>query len=166
MSESQPLEAFLAGLPDEDAAAARVAAAQIDALEHEAGPPGWIERNLIWLVAVSLVLFALGAGALFGVFAWGRAVFGLGGITLMVAAFPAVMLAYLLSVRGRTSADHDKMALNEAYFLPHGGVYFGADSGGGSGGGKVTRVTPPKKVEMNLRERTMAQHKAATKRIW
>ena len=162
MTETQPLEAFLAGLPDEDAAAARVAAARIDALEREAGPPGWIERNLTWLVAVSLVLFAMGAGALFGIFDWGRAVFGLGGITVMVAVFPAVMLTYLLSVRGRTGADQEKIALNEAHFLPHGGVYFGADSGGG----KVTRVTPPKQSEMNLRERTMAQHKAATKRIW
>ena len=162
MSETQSLDAFLAGLPDEDAAKARGAAAQIDALEREAGPPGWIERNLIRLVAVSLVLFVIGAGSLFGVFAWGHVVLGLGGITVMVAAFPAVMLTYLLSVRGRTGADHEKMALNEAHFMPHGGLYFGA----GSGGGKVTRVTPPEKVEMNLRDRTIAQHKAATKRIW
>jgi hypothetical protein len=162
MPETQSLEEFLAGLPDEDAANAQVAAARIDELEREAGPPGWIERNLIWLVAVSLVLFVIGAGALFGVFAWGRVVLGLGGITIMVGAFPAVMLTYLLSVRGRTGADHEKMALNEAHFLPHGGLYFG----GNGGTGKVTRVSPPKKTEINLRDRTMALHKDATRQNW
>jgi hypothetical protein len=162
MAESLTLEEFLAGLTDEDAGHARVAAARIDALERAIGPPGWIERNLIPLVAVSLVLFVIGAGGLFGVFGFGRAVFGLGGVALMVAAFPALMFAYLLSVRGRTGADNEKMELNEKYFLPHGGIYFGA----AVGSGKVVRVDPPKKVEMNLRERTLAQHEAATKRQW
>ena len=71
MSETLTLEAFLAGLAEEDAAQARVAAARIDALEREVGPPGWIERNLTWLVAAALVLFAIGAGGLFGIFGWG-----------------------------------------------------------------------------------------------
>jgi hypothetical protein len=162
VGKSVTLEEFLDGLAEEDAAAVRIAAARIDALEREVGPPGWIERNLVVLVVAALVLFAVGAGGLFGVFGWGRAVFGLGGVALMVGAFPALMLAYMLSVRGRTGVDHEKMALNEEHFLPHGGLYFGA----AGGGGKVVRVDPPKMREMNLRERTLAQHKAATKRQW
>jgi hypothetical protein len=54
------------------------------------------------------------------------------------------------------------MALNEKNFMPHGGLYFGA----AHGGGKVVRVELPKKAGMKLRERTLAQHKAATKRQW
>ncbi len=40
MAESLDLEEFLAGLAEEDGAEARVAAARIDALEREVGPPG------------------------------------------------------------------------------------------------------------------------------
>ena len=104
------LDEFLSGLAPEDAARARVAAARIDALERQAGPPGWIERNLIVLALGSVVLFVLGVGGLIGIFAWGRAIFGLGGVTLMVSAFPGLMLAYLLSVRGRTRADDEKLS--------------------------------------------------------
>ena len=161
MSEALGLEDFLAWLGPEDAAAARVAAERIDALEREIGPPGWIERNLIWLVPAALVLFAIGAGGLFGIFGWGRAVFGLGGVTLLVAAFPALMLGYLLSVRGRTRADHEKMELNEKYFLPHGGYYFGASAGLRM----VVRVRP-KSGEKNLREQVQARYDAATKSRW
>jgi hypothetical protein len=155
MAETQPLEVFLAGLPEENAAEARVAAARIDALEREIGPPGWIERNLIVLALVSAVLFVAGAGGLLGIFAWGRAIFGLGGITLMVSAFPGLILAYLLSVRGRTGADAEKMDLNTAHFMPHGGAYFG--------GGRVVRVDW-KPREMNLRDQVQARYDAATKR--
>jgi hypothetical protein len=161
VSETLTLEAFLAGLAKEDAAQARVAAARIDALEREVGPPGWIERNLMRLAPLALVLFAIGAGGLFGIFGWGRAVFGLGGVTLMVAAFPALMLAYLLSVRGRTRADHEKMALNEDYFLPHGGLYFGT----AEGLGKVVQVDW-KPGEKSLREQVQARYDAAIKRQW
>ena len=161
MAETLKLEAFLAGLSDADAAKARAAAARIDALEREVGPPGWIERNLIWLAGAALVLFVIGAGGLFGVFGWGRAVFGLGGVTLMVAVFPALMLAYLWTVRGRTAADHEKMALNESHFLPHGGLYFGA----GHGEGKVVRVDW-KPGEKNLREQVRERYDAATKKKW
>ena len=163
MSEPENLtrEAFLAGLEPEDAARAQVAAARIDALEREIGPPGWIERNLIWLVPAALVLFAIGAGGLFGIFGWGRAIFGLAGVTLMVAAFPALMLAYLLSVSGRSRADYEKMELNEKYFLPHGGYYFGASAGLRM----VVRVRP-KSGEKNLREQVQARYDAATRRRW
>ena len=159
--ETLTLEAFLAGLADADAAQARVAAARIDALERAVGPPGWIERNLMRLALAALVLFALGVGGLIGVLGWVRAMFGLGGVTLMVAGFPALMLAYLWSVRGRTRADHEKMALNEKHFLPHAGLYFGATNGGG----KVVRVDW-KPGEMNLREQVQARYDAATKRRW
>ncbi|MHA1530302.1 MAG: hypothetical protein ACTSVG_14875 [Alphaproteobacteria bacterium] len=161
MSEAPTLAAFLAGLGSDDAARARVAAERIDALERAIGPPGWIERNLLRLALAALVLFAIGAGGLFGIFGWGRAVFGLGGVTLMVAAFPALMLAYLLSVRGRTRADHEKMVLNEDHFLPHGGLYLGA----AEGSGKVVRVDR-KLGEKNLREQVQARYDAAIKRKW
>jgi hypothetical protein len=161
VSETLNLEDFLSGLGPEDAAAARVAAARIDALEHEVGSPGWIERNLVVLALAALVLFALGVAGLIGVPGWLRAVFGLGGVTLMVAAFPALMLAYLWSVRGRTGADYDKMKLNEKHFLPHGGYYFGASAGLG----KVVRAQP-KSGEKNLREQVQARYEAATKRRW
>ncbi len=166
MSESETLEAFLAGLAEEDAAQARVAAARIDALEREIGSPGWIERNLMWLAIAALVLFVLGVGGLIGVLGWVRAAFGLGGVTLMVAGFPALMLAYLWSVRGRTRADHEKMELNEGHFLPHGGLYFGAAPGdSGSSSGKVVRVDW-KPGEKNLREQVQARYDAATRRRW
>ncbi len=161
MAESLDLEEFLAGLAEEDEAEARIAAARIDALEREVGPPGWIERNLIPLTLAALVLFVLGVGGLIGVFGWVRAVFGLGGVTLMVAGFPALMLAYLWSVLGRTRADHEKMALNELHFLPHGGLYFGATDGSG----KVVRIDW-KPAEKTLREQVRARYDAATKRRW
>jgi hypothetical protein len=166
MAETMGLEDFLAGLGPEDAAAARVAAARIDALEREIGPPGWIERNLVRLALGSGVLFVLGVGGLIGVPGWVRAMFGLGGVTLMVAAFPALMMAYLWSVRGRTAADHEKMTLNERHFLPHGGMYFGAaPADSGSGGGKIVQVDW-KPGEKTLRDQVQARYDAATKRRW
>ena len=161
MAENLELEEFLAWLAPEDAAAARVAAAWIDALERKIGPPGWIERNVVRLALAALALFLLGVGGLIGVLGWVRAIFGLGGVTLMVAAFPALVVAYLWSVRGRTRADHEKMALNEKHFLPHDGFYFGARSGQG----KVVRVDL-QPVDMNLREQVEARHHAAMKRRW
>ena len=159
--EAVDLETFLAGLPAEDAAELRVAAAEIEALEREVGPPGWIERNLVTLTLTSLVLFALGLAGLIGVLAGLTGVIGLGGIVLLVAAFPVLMLAYLWSVRGRTRVDKAKMTLNDRHFLPHGGVYFGA-----RGNGKVVRVAPPQSGEPNLRQRTEALHATATRRRW
>jgi hypothetical protein len=157
------LATFLAGLPAADRAEVGAAAARIEALEREIGPPGWIERHFLPLVAVALVLFVLGLAALAGLIAGPGGVIGLGTVVLLLAAFPVLILAYLLSVRGRTRLDDAKMALNGRYFLPHGGVYFGA---GDSGGGTVLLVDKPEPKEMNLRERTQAQYEAATKRRW
>jgi hypothetical protein len=161
MSETLTLEAFLSRLTEEDAAEARVAAARIDALERAIEPPGWIEQNLMQLTLVALVLFVLGVGGLIGVLGWIRAMFGLGGVTLMVAAFPALMLTYLWLVRGRTRADYEKLELNERWFLPHGGFYFGA----ANGGGKVVRVVW-NPGEKNLRDQVQARYDAATKSRW
>jgi hypothetical protein len=153
--EKMGLETFLAALPEQDAVEARVAAARIDSLEREIGPPGWIERNMWPLAGGAFLLFILGMVFLIGIFAWGRTVLGLGGVVLLICAFPALMLAYLWSVRGRTAADHEKMALNEKYFLPHQGIYFG--------GGTVVRVNWTKR-ELNLREQVEARHAEVTKR--
>ena len=161
MSETLSLEDFLAGLAAEDAARVRVAAARIDELEREVGPPGWIENNLVHLALAALALFGLGVAGLIGVPGWVRAMFGLGGVTLMVAAFPALVLAYLWSVRGRNGADYEKMELSEKHFLPHGGYYFGAPAGLG----KVVRAHPGS-GEKNLREQVQARYDAATRRRW
>ncbi|HSF95581.1 MAG TPA: hypothetical protein VLA52_11200 [Thermohalobaculum sp.] len=150
------LPAFLSRLSDEDAAQARVAAARIDALEREIGPPGWIERNMPALIVIGLALFAVGVGVFIaGIWGW----FGLGGAVLLIAPFPVLFFVYLLSVRRQTRLDSAKMALNDKYFLPHGGVYFG-------GGGKVLLCTPPTPAEPNLRERVNAQYEAATRKRW
>ncbi len=160
--ESIDLEAFLAVLPDAEAAAARAAAARIDALEKSIGPPGWIERNLIPLAVIALALFVLGVAGLLGSFDWGRAAFGLGGVTLMVSVFPILVVAYLWSVRGRTEVDQEKMDLNDRHFLPHGGLYFGASDGDG----KVLQVYRPEPDEPDLRQRTHRLYQTATKRRW
>ena len=159
-----PLETFLANLPEEAAAGARAAAEHMDALERQVGPPGWLERNLISLGLITLALFVVGAGALIGAFSWLRSVIGIAGITVLVAAFPVLMFVYLMTVRGRTAVDRQKMALNERHFLPHGGVYF--TDAGIPGAGLVLRIEPPKEDEPTLRERFEAQYDAATKRRW
>jgi hypothetical protein len=166
--KTETLEAFLAGLPDDDAAAAQVAAAQIDALERQIGPPGWIERNLLVLGAVSSVLFVLGiAGFFLGL----QGLVGLGTVVALISVLPAMVLAYLLSVRGQTRLDDAKMALNEKHFLPHGGIYFGVSAsiadGDGDGGGKVLLVKRPTAEEPDLRSKIQAQYDAAAKRrLW
>lgn len=168
------LERFLAELPAEDAAEARAAAARIDALEREIGPPGWLERRVIRLGLAALALFAAGVALLL---ARAYGLQGLPGAVLvpLLGAFPALVLAYMWSVRGRSRLDHEKMALNESHFLPHGGVYFGGQGGdfGGDqgndlgGAGRVMRVERPRaKASPNLRERTHALHAEATKRRW
>lgn len=159
-----PLETFLAELTEEKAADARAAARRIDMLERQVGPPGWLERNLISLALIALAFFVVGAGALIGAFAWLRSVIGIGGISLLVAAFPVLMFVYLVTVRGRTAVDNEKMRLNDRYFLPNGAVYF--RDAGMRGPGFVLRVEPRTKGEPTLRERTEAHYAAATKRRW
>ncbi len=155
-----PLEAFLAELPEDDAAEARAAAARIDALEREVGPPGWLERHLVPLGLGALVLFTIGVLTLLGHMAGLRSFLGLAAVVPLVAAFPLLVLAYVWSVRGRTRLDRQKMELNERHFLPHGGLYFGARNGEG----KVMRVEVRPEAEPNLRERTEALYGEVTKR--
>ena len=155
-----PLDGFLATLPEAEAAEARAAAARIDALERQVGPPGWLERNLVWLGLGSLALFALGVLTLFGLMAGLRGALGLAAVVALVAAFPALVLAYVWSVRGRTRLDREKMALNERHFLRHGGLYYG----GRGGERRVLRIEPPRADEPNLREKVDALYGEATKR--
>ena len=162
--ETVPLEVFLAELDPEAATAARTAAARMDALERQVGPPSWLERNLISLGLIALALFVAGAGALIGILPWLRSVIGLGGITALVMLFPGLMVAYLVSVRGRTAIDNEKMALNDRHFIPHGGFYFAAPRDGGTA--MVVRVDRPEKHEPTLRDKVQAQYDSATKRRW
>jgi len=156
------LDTFLARVPEDDAAAARAAAAQIDALERQIGPPGWIERNLMPLGSIAGGLFVLG---LTGFFLGMQGVVGLGTVVLLISAMPILVLAYLLSIRGQTRLDDAKMALNEKHFLGHGGIYFGA--AGGNGAGKVLLVKRPTAEEPDLRSKIQAQYDAAAKRrLW
>lgn len=163
--ETVPLEAFLTELPDEAAAEARAAAARIDALERQVGPPGWLERHLFRLAGGALVAFAIGLGLLLGRAAGHAGLPGAGVIVPLLGAPPGLALAYLWSVRGRARLDRAKMDLNEAHFLPHGGLYFGGE-GGEDGGDRVLRVAPPKPERPNLRERTERLHAEATRRRW
>lgn len=160
------LETFLAELPAEEAAEARAAAARIDALERAIGPPGWLERHLVRLAVAALALFLAGVALLLAR-AYGLQFLPGAALVPLLGAFPALVLGYLWSVRGRSRLDHEKMALNDAHFLPHGGVYFGAQGGDFGGAARVMRVERPRaKAAPNLRERTHALHAEATKRRW
>lgn len=157
-----PLEAFLAVLPESEAAEVRAAAHRIDALEREIGPPNWLEQNLVGFGLGTLMLFTAGL-ALLALRAAGLIAFvGLGMVMPLLAAFPALVLAYLWSVRGRTRLDREKMDLNDRHFLPHGAVYFGDEDGNRL----VMRVEPPAEGPPTLRERTERLHAQATRRRW
>lgn len=160
--QSIPLEAFLAVLPAEEAAEARRAANEIDALEREIGPPGWLERHLAGLGLIALLLFTAGVLLLAGLAAGVLRGIGFVIVVPLIAVFPALMLAYVWSVRGRTRLDRQKMELNEHHFLPRGGVYFGERDGERL----IMRVKPPEKSAPNLRERAEALHAEATRRRW
>lgn len=159
--ETIPLEAFLAELPEPEAEAARTAAREIEALEHAVGGPGWIERNLMSLGLGSLILFTAGIVLLI-LRAGGLVHPGLGLVILLLAAFPALVLGYLWSVRGRTRLDREKMDLNERHFLPHGGAYFGAPDGHR----RVMRVAPRREDAPTLKDRTERLHAEVTRRRW
>lgn len=157
-----PLEAFLAELPPADAEEARLAARRIDALEREIGGPGWLERNLVGFGLGALLLFSAGV-VLLVLRAGGLVAFaGIGVVMLLLAAFPALVLAYLWSVRGRTRLDREKMDLNERHFLPRGGAYFGARDGSR----RVMRVEPRREEPPTLKEKTERLHAEATRRRW
>lgn len=162
-----PLDAFLAELSADEAAQARAAAARIDALEREIEPPGWLERRIIGLGLGALALFAAGVALLLaraaGVVGWP----GTAALVPMLGAFPALVLVYVWSVRGRTRRDREKMALNERHFLPNGGLYFGGHDGLCDRTPRVMRVEPPpERAEPTLREKTERLHAEATRRRW
>ena len=156
--DSVDLETFILELPSGERDEVRAAAERIDDLEREVGQPGWLEENFFKLTIAALILFALGIAGLIGALAGLRGAIGLGGVVLLLAAFPTLVFAYLWSVRGRTRIDDAKMRLNERHFLPHGGVYFG----GRSGKREVMRVEPPGEDKPDLRERTRRLYAAAT----
>ncbi len=87
---------------------------------------------------------------------------GFGLVVPLLAAFPALVLAYLWSVRGRTRLDREKMDLNERHFLPRGGAYFGASDGSR----RVMRVEPRREEPPTLKEKTERLHAEATRRRW
>lgn len=159
-AQTIPLEAFLAVLPADEAAEVRAAARRIDALERKTGPPGWFERHLAGLGLAALLLFTLGVLLLAGLAAGVLAGFGVLLVPPLLGAFPALMLCYVWSVRGRTRIDREKMALNERHFLPRGGVYFGERDGRHL----VTCVKPRQNCEPTLRDRAHALHAEATRR--
>ena len=156
-----PLDDFLAGFAAEEAATLRRAAERIDAIEREIGPPGWIERHLGRLMLGAFGLFMLGVILLFRLAVSGGGFLWLTAVVLLLAAFPALSFAYLWSVRRRTAADHEKMALNERHFLPRGAVYFGPRDGQRV----VLRVSIGKDAP-TLKERTERLHAEATRRRW
>lgn len=160
--ETIPLEAFLAELPEPEAEETRKAARQIDMLEREIGAPGWLERNLMILGLGTLLLFTAGVVLLILRAAGLIGFIGFGLVVPLLAAFPALVLAYLWSVRGRTRVDREKMELNDRHFLPHGGAYFAARDGTR----RVMRVEPRREDEPTLRERAERLHADATRRRW
>jgi hypothetical protein len=118
--ERVPLETFLAGLDENPAAEARVAAAEIDRLALVGDRMEGIERRYLpW---------GLSAAALFVVGLWllvdPRIAPGWLPLALLLSALPAVGLHYASAVGPRTRADRAAEKLNRAHFLPHGGLYF------------------------------------------
>lgn len=117
--ENVALPTFLGRLGDEDAAAARVAAAEIDRLARVGDAMDGIERRFLpWFLAAS-VAFAAGLWLFFQP--------GLVNRWLVVgclASLPGVAGLYVWRVHPRTRADRAAEALNRRHFLPHGGLYF------------------------------------------
>lgn len=141
--ERVELEAFLAGLDDDAAAEARVAAAEIDRLARVGDGMAGVERRFLPWAAAAALLFALGLWLLFHPqirIGW--------WIAVMLAALPAVSIAYAVRVAPRTRADNRAEALNRQHFLPHGGLYFPP----GERSAAVVRVdwTPPEPSEPDL----------------
>ncbi len=130
------LDEFLGGLSDEAAAQARVAAAKIDRLEQTTDAYRGVEAKYTAPFLVSVILFVAAIVLLFdvgGLFADMRNILGGLGLTAMAAALPISAVVYVFHVRGRTRADREKMDLNRAHFIPHGGIYFSrGDSGDGT----------------------------------
>lgn len=120
VGERVPLETFLAGLDEEAAARARVAAAEIDRLALVGDRMEGIERRYLPWAAAGAILFLIGIWVLFDPrFApdWPL-------MAALIAPLPVVASCYAWAVAPRTRADGAADELNRAHFLPHGGLYF------------------------------------------
>jgi hypothetical protein len=120
------LETFLEGLPTEDAAKARAAAARIDELEHAAQRIGKSDKRYVILFAaagfMALVAAAMALGG-YDMFKGGYPTLGDFAILLMAGAFPFLVLIYSLRMSERTRIDRQKFEIIETYFLPHDAIY-------------------------------------------
>jgi hypothetical protein len=96
-----------------------------------------IERRCLPWAAGSALLFGIGLWLLLDP----RVQPGWPTLAVLLAALPAIALAYSSAVAPRTRADRAAERLNRAHFLPHGGLYFPA----GARAAAVVRVrwTPP-----------------------
>ena len=113
------LEDFLARLPEEEAATARVASHEIDRLARTGDGMEHLDlryRRLLLLSGLAFVAGLLIFPTGFGISRWLAMPF--------LAMMPVVMMVHAWHVRPRTQADHQAQKLNEAHFLPHGGLYF------------------------------------------
>ncbi len=130
-NRSMSLEAFLENLPQEEAANARVAAARMDELERSIDGLRDIEHRFMPYAIFSGVLFIIATVTVFGmhpVLGEARRIMGEVGLAAMLGALPALVIVYGFRVRERTRADSATLKLNNAHFLPHGGLYFPAST--------------------------------------
>ena len=158
--ERVSLDAFLAPLSDEDAGAARAAAARIDDLARVGAAIEGIERRFLPWAIGGAVLFVLGLWLLIHPGVLPGPV-----MTLSLAALPGVAATYAWRVRDRTKADNAAEALNREHFLPHGGLYFPADERGAC----VVRVDytpPPPELPLSQAPRDPRKKAVRAGRIW
>lgn len=123
------LETFLDGLSEEDAANARAAAARIDEIEHAAQRIGGSDKKfmkLFGLAGITTMVAAYLALGGYHMFQGGQAHFADVVILLMASAFPVLVLVYSLKMNERTKLDRKKFEIIEAYFLPHDAIYLPA----------------------------------------
>ena len=113
------LDAFLARLPEAEAAELRSAAARIDQHARVGETLDGIERRFLPWAGVGGCLFVVGIWLLLA--APGEQDL-LSVLCLLV--LPAVAACYTLAILPRTRADNAADAENREYFLPRGGLYF------------------------------------------
>lgn len=128
-TEKTDLAGFVAKLPADEAARAKVAAVKIDELERATRHLHGVERHYLpWLILaialfVAAIMIVTGSNELFGL---ARRLIGVLGLTAMAAALPVLGMIYTYHVRERTKADRAKLELNREHFVSRGGYYFPA----------------------------------------